>query len=123
VQITVHRDSEKLTFKDRFPDPENYFLFKRDKPSALAKVSVAANQIYIDASRVGAIKVLIHPDMISLENPVMIEVNNNIVFNNKVKSDLEFMLRNYLENRDRKLLYITELNISLKEKMVSSVND
>jgi hypothetical protein len=79
----------------------------------MARVSFSANRIDIEGSRVGGFRVFVHPDMIRLERPVVITYNGEEVFNQEVKPDIEFMLRNFLENRDRKLLYVAEIKVEI----------
>lgn len=113
LKITVLRDKKEITLNGRIPEPENYLLFKRELPSALAEVSFAANKIEIKASRLGAFRIFIHPDMIQLNQNLVILVNEKEVYNKKIKPDLEFLLRNFLKNRDRRLLYVAQVKVTL----------
>ena len=49
-----------------------------------------------------------------LDQSLVIEVDGEVVFDDIVRPDLEFMLENYLDNRDRKLLYVAEVVIELQ---------
>lgn len=113
IELTVQRDGQEIVLEGKLPLPTNYYLFKRERPSAMARVSFSANRIDIEGSRVGAFRVFVHPDMIRLERPVVITYNGEEVFNQKVEPDIEFMLRNFLENRDRKLLYVAEIKVEI----------
>jgi len=113
-EMTVLRDGEKTALRGKLPDVAGYFMFKREVPSAMIRADFAANRLEVETSRVGAFRVLVHPDMIVLDQNLVIEVNDEIVFDDIVQSDLEFMLRDYLDNRDRKLLYVAEVVIELQ---------
>ncbi|MCK4680936.1 hypothetical protein KAT82_07395, partial [bacterium] len=89
-------------------------IFKRDVPSAAIRAGFAANRIDVQTSRVGAFSVLVHPDMIVLEQPLVIVVNGEVVFDDMVRPDLKFLLENYLDNRDRSLLYVAEVVVDLQ---------
>ena len=52
--------------------------------------------------------------MIVLDQNLVIAVDGNVFFDDIVRPDLEFLLENYLENRDRKLLYVAEVAIELQ---------
>ncbi|MFC2173464.1 PDZ domain-containing protein [Acidobacteriota bacterium] len=110
-ELTVKRKGKEIELKGRFPDAENYFVFKREQPSAMAKVSFAGNRIEVEGSRLGAFRILVHPDMIRFDQDLNIVCNGMLVYSKKITPDLEFMLRNFLENRDRRLLYVAEVKI------------
>jgi pimeloyl-ACP methyl ester carboxylesterase len=111
VELVVEREGQRLKLRGTIPEPESYYVFKREKPSAMARVRASANRIDIETSRVGAFRILVHPDMFRLEQNLIIRVNGEVVYDKPVKPDIEFLLRNFLENRDRKLLYVAEVRI------------
>lgn len=113
IELAVKRGDQEILLKGRIPEPANYYAFKRESPSGVVRVSFSANHVDIEASRVGAFRILVHPDLIRLEQNVVVEVNGDTLFNEQVKPDLEFLLRNFLENRDRHLLYVAEVKITL----------
>jgi predicted esterase len=110
-RLTVRRGEQLLTLTGQIPKIGQYYVFKRDVPSGLAKVSFAANRIEVESSRVGAFSVLVHPDMIRLDEVLTVVWNGQTVYDAMVEPSLEFMLRNFLANRDRKLLYVSGLSI------------
>ena len=113
-QMTVLRDGERAVLRGELPDVAGYFMFKREVPSAAVGADFAANRIEVKTSRVGAFRILVHPDMIVLDQNLVIMVNDEVVFDELVEPDLQFMLENYLANRDRKLLYVAEVVIDLQ---------
>ena len=114
IEMAVLRDGEKVVLRGELPEAAGYFIFKRDVPSAAVRAGFAANRIDVRTSRVGAFRVLVHPDMVSLDQNLVIEVNGEVVHDDIVRPDLKFMLENYLENRDRSLLYVAEVAIELQ---------
>jgi len=112
--LTVLRGEERLVLKGKIPEPTNYLVFKRDAPSGLARSSFAANSIDVETSRVGAFRVFVHPDMVRLDRNLVIRANGTTVFDARVAPDLDFLLRNFLKNRDRALLYVAEVRIPLE---------
>jgi hypothetical protein len=113
-EMTVVREGEEVVLRGQLPDPAGYFIFKREVPSALMRADYSANRIVIETSRVGGFRVLVHPDMVVLDQPLVIEVDGEVVFDGVVEPDLRFMLENYLANRDRSLLYVAEIEIHLQ---------
>jgi len=113
-EMTVLRDDERIVLRGELPEAAGYFIFKRDVPSAMIRAGFAANRIEVETSRVGSFRVLVHPDMIVLDQSLVIEVDGEIVFADIVRPDLEFMLSNFIENRDRSLLYVAEVAVSLQ---------
>ncbi len=112
-EMTVLRDGESVVLRGALPEPAGHFIFKRDVPSAAVRAGFAANRIDVQTSRVGAFRILVHPDMIVLEQPLVIEVNGEVVFDEFVEPDLQFMLSNFISNRDRVLLYVAEVAVDL----------
>lgn len=112
-ELTVLRDGEELVLPGRVPEPSSYLVFTRDAPSALARVSYAANRVDVEASRVGAFRILVHPEMIRLEENLVVRVDGDVVLDEPVRPDVRFLLENFLENRDRRLLYVAEVAVEL----------
>jgi hypothetical protein len=52
--------------------------------------------------------------MIRLDRNLVIRANGKTVFDARVTPDLDFLLRNFLSNRDRTLLYVAEIRIPLE---------
>jgi predicted esterase len=113
-EMTVLRDGEKIVLRGELPEAAGYFIFKRDVPSAMVRADFAANRLEVETSRVGAFRVLVHPDMIVLDQNLVITVNGEVVFDELVEPDLQFLLENYLKNRDRELLYVAEVVVDLQ---------
>lgn len=113
LQLSVIRGDEELDLRGKFPDVAEYQVFDHDVPSARADVSFLANRIDVEGSRVDAFRLLVHPDMIRLERPLIVTYNGEEVYNQTVEPDIEFMLRSFLANRDRKLIYVAEVSIDL----------
>ncbi len=113
-EMTVLRDGGEVVLRGELPEVAGYFIFKRDVPSAAIRADFAANHLEVTASRVGSFRFLVHPDMVVLDQNLVIEVDGEVVFDDIVRPDLEFLLDNYLDNRDRKLLYVAEVVIELQ---------
>ncbi len=111
--MLIQRDGVTLEIRGRIPEPENHFLFPRKAPSAAARVQAIGNRIIVEGSRLSSFGIRVHPEMFQLDHPIVIEVDGAIVFDETVEPDAEYMLRNFLENRDRRLLYIAEIRIDL----------
>jgi hypothetical protein len=52
--------------------------------------------------------------MVNLGENLVITLNGEVVHDALVEPDLEFMIENFLENRDRKLLYVTEIGVDIE---------
>ncbi len=111
--LTVMRDEKELVLEGGIPEKEHYYVFKRDVPSGAVRARYSANRVDIRQSLVGSFRILVHPDMFNVNEPVTVTVGERVFFEGFVEPDLEFMLRNFLENRDRSLVYIAELEFAL----------
>jgi predicted esterase len=114
MELGILRSGEPVTLRASIPAEQYYFVFKREVPSAKAIVSFAANRIDIEASRVGALRVLVHPDMVDLDRNLTISVDGDVVYHQRVDPDVRFMISDFLENRDRSLIYVAEIPLSLE---------
>jgi hypothetical protein len=113
VVTYIHRNGSDLVLPGNMPPPKNYLIFKREQPSACIKASCSANRIELESSRVGAFRILIDPEMFDLRQNVIIAVDKKVVFNGRVDPDIRYMLRNFLDNRDRKVIFVTEIKVRL----------
>jgi len=109
VTLTIIRNSEEKILEGSLPEPSRYFIFKREKPSAMARVTSCANVVNVESSRVGAFRIMVHPEMFRPGDNLIVINNGDTVFNAPPEIDMEFLLRNFLQHRDRKMLYISEL--------------
>ncbi len=114
VEITIVRGEETLTFNGQFPGPRKYNLFIRDRPSGRIEGYFSGNKFSFRTSQVGAFTIYIHPDMVQLNQNVVVEVNGKTVYDKKVIASSEFLLKNFLEHRDRALLYVNKVLIDLR---------
>jgi hypothetical protein len=115
AEITVLRNGGKIVLKGHFPPPTTYSLFRREKPSARAEALFSGNEFHVRASQLGSISINIHPDMVQMDQPVLVFVNDTLRYEGMIEPDAEFLLRNFLENRDRELLYVKRILIDLNK--------
>jgi len=113
VDLVVLRGAEKVELSGNLPPPERSWIFKRERRSAVAKVTFAANHIDVTGSRVGSFTILVHPEMVNLNDRLVVVVNGEVLFDDLVEPDPAFLIQNYLSNRDRKLLYVAEVKIDV----------
>jgi predicted esterase len=111
AEITVLRNEETHILSGAFPEPLTHFVFKRTHPSALARARFCGNRIDVEPSRVGAFRILVHPDMVRIDENVVVRVNGEVKFDETPRVDLEYLIGNFLKNRDRKLLYTSAIDI------------
>jgi hypothetical protein len=112
-EMTVMRGDAELVLSGALPDPGSYLIFKREVPSALARVSYMSNRVELETSRVGAFTVFVHPEMIDMEQNLVIIADGDVVYDDRVEPDVEYLVRNFLENRDRRLLYVGAVSVEL----------
>lgn len=110
VRFEILRNDTLKIFKTKFPDPVYSDLFNYQKKSGQVKGSYIANTFYIEASRIKSFSIFIHPDMVQLNQNVKVFLNGNEIFNELIKPDNTFVISNYIENRDKELLYVKRLD-------------
>jgi hypothetical protein len=111
VTMLVKRNGNEMSLNCHLPDPTSYELFRHDRVSGRINAAFLANRIDIESSRVGKFRILVHPDMIRLDQNLTIRLNGKVVLNKIVRPDLAFMLHNFLANRDRKLLFVAQVEL------------
>jgi len=113
--MTVLREGKAVELKGRLPAEELYYLFKRTVPSAAVKAVQIGNQIKLETSRVGSVKIHVFPELLNIEKNIEVFCNGKLVFDGMVKPDAAIILSNYLKNRDRKMLPVAEILINLQK--------
>jgi len=115
-EITVLRNGDRVDLIGELPEAENYLVFQRTAPSGMVRARYAANVIDVKTSRVGALRVFVHPDLVALDQNVVVRVDGEVVYDDVVAPDVAYMLKGFLENRDRRLLYVGEIEIEVPER-------
>ena len=116
VSLTVLREDKKVKFTGRFPEVEFHDAFILNKPSGAVKTKYWGNHFEIETSRVDELTIYIHPDMVNLENPITVNINDKEVFNDFISIDREFMVANFLNNFDRKALWVNKIYLKVRKK-------
>ena len=114
VKTTVLRNGNEMIFGANLPEPQEYDLFPRTLTSGAIVADFAANTFEVKTSRVKGFSIHLHPDMIQLDQDVVIKTEGKELYRSKVTPDIAFMLNNFLENRDRELLYFKKIDIDLR---------
>lgn len=113
VKTIVLRNGYEETLEANLPGPREYELFPRTLTSGAIVADFSANTFDVKASRVNGFSIYLHPDMIQLDQDVVIKTEGKELYRSKVTPDIAFMLNNFLENRDRELLYFKKIEIDL----------
>jgi enterochelin esterase-like enzyme len=113
VKTIVLRNGNEVTSGANIPDPQKYDLFPRTLTSGAIVADFVANTFEVKTSRVNGFSIYLHPDMIQLDQDVVIKTEGKELYRSKVTPDIAFMLNNFLENRDRELLYFKKIDIDL----------
>jgi hypothetical protein len=111
VSLLFKRGFNGLGVISRIPLPRKYLLFKRELPSAVVKATYRDNWFDIQGSRLGAFRIMIHPEMVDLSKNVVVVLNGEKIFNDRVMPDIAYMLHCFLANRDKELLFVNELSL------------
>jgi hypothetical protein len=74
----------------------------------------AGNHIEIRAWNVTRLRILIPPEAIDLDKPVSVRVNGRIAFRGRVSIDWNLALRECLTRRDRRDIYLAEIQVDVR---------
>ncbi|MBD3366861.1 MAG: PDZ domain-containing protein [Candidatus Eisenbacteria bacterium] len=119
-RMVVLREGERVVLDGSLPEPANYLLFKRERPSGKVRALSSGNRVELQTSRIARLKILVHPAMFNLDEPVTVVADGDTVFHDVVEPSVGYMLQRYLRDRDRELLYVAEIPIELISETASA---
>ncbi|MBW6515130.1 MAG: PDZ domain-containing protein [Candidatus Cloacimonetes bacterium] len=111
--LTIIRDQEEIILEGAFPPVTYHEHFNYQQKSGALKALYRGNVFHIESSRVAKLAVYIHPGMVNLDIPIRIFVNEREIFNDFIEIDREFMTVNFLNNKDRSVLWIKKLVLKI----------
>lgn len=115
---------ERLNFKlyNLLVTDKNDSLIKKDtvlnafnfpRKSAVVKGYFRNNEFHLETSAVKKLSILISPEMVDMQKPVVIYVNGIKKAGKMPAYDQSFILRNFKENNDRKAIWVDQIEISI----------
>jgi len=113
VSLTVKRYDEEITLYGQFPDTTYYDAIVYSEPSGAVQARYFGNEFALETSRVRKLAIYLHPLMVNFENPVKVIINDKVMFDDNIEVDREFMIDNFLRNRDRTALWAKKLEFEL----------
>ncbi|MDK9698546.1 MAG: PDZ domain-containing protein [bacterium] len=113
VTLTVLRNEKKEVLHGKFPPVQEYAAFPRKAKSGAVSAIRIGNRFEIETSGVKSIEILLNPEMINFDQPVVIIANGIAVFDGIVKKESKLLLDHFLQDRDRELLWFGRVTVSL----------
>ncbi|MCD6177610.1 MAG: PDZ domain-containing protein [Candidatus Cloacimonetes bacterium] len=107
--LTVLRSDKEMQLQGQFPEVVFYDALNYTKLSGAVKAAYYGNHFDIKSSRVSQIVIYVHPQMINLDIPIVVTINGKEVFNKVVEIDRDFMIENFKENLDKKVLWVNKI--------------
>lgn len=104
--LTILRKDVEIILAGKFPEVTRYNSLYYSIPSGVVKAKYFANHFEIETSRISEIAIYIHPEMVNRDIPVIINVNGTEIVNKKVSIDRNFMVDNFIENLDRRAVWV-----------------
>jgi hypothetical protein len=83
------------------------FNFPRKSGKVIANYT--NNEFRIETSCIESFKIMISPEMVNTKKKIKIYVNDKLYFNQKVKYNNDFMLKNFEETKDRIQIWVNEI--------------
>ncbi|MBD3382303.1 MAG: PDZ domain-containing protein [candidate division Zixibacteria bacterium] len=115
VNLIVLRNGEEVELSGQLPEIDHFPLFDYKRESGLTRAKAVANRIEIETSRVLRLGIRVNPELFNPDHKITIVVDGQTRYDQVVEPDLDFMLRNFLENRDRSQIYIADVEIIVVE--------
>ncbi len=114
IALKVDRNGQQILLDGAIPEAGYFNAFYYPRKSARADAEFYGNTFDIRTSRVKALKIRIHPDMVQMKDPVQVIVNGEEVFNQIVDFDRDYIRNRYTSDIDRKALWVNELYIPVR---------
>lgn len=111
--LTVLRNDEKIVLNGQFHEQKEYSAIFEKHNSGAVMANYFGNRFIIEASKVTSLSIYVHPQMVNFDNPVIIEIDGEVVFEQKVEFDRDFLIRNFIKNYDRKALWCNKIDLKL----------
>lgn len=111
--FTLVRQNDTLDFSAEFPPPQKYDIFNYQDPSGAIRATRCGNTFDVQTSRIKSFRIYLHPEMVRLVQTVVVQVNGDIKFSGLPVVNKEFMLKNFVSNRDRRLLWVGYIDVIL----------
>ncbi|WP_316749295.1 alpha/beta hydrolase-fold protein [Pedobacter gandavensis] len=108
--VKLDKDDEAI-FVDTVKNAFNYA-----KRSGAVKANYANNIFRITTSRVNGLKLYISPEMVDLQKPVTIILNDQLYFKGKINYDKDFMVREFIDSMDRSAIWVNAIDIRLPKE-------
>ena len=115
-EFVVSRRGKRVHLPGILPQPEGWFLFRRDVPSAAISAEKKGNEVVINGSRVAKLVLAVTPGHFDLTRPVRVIVNGRVMHDELIKPDPAVMLSEYAANRDRKALPAARLVFNFADR-------
>jgi hypothetical protein len=112
-RLSVRRGEEVLEMSGNFDRPEPKPAFTRAKTAGRLDVSVKGNAVYVKSRSVSLYTVLVSRDQFDVNSDIEVTTNGKVSFNGRVKPDVGFMLSQYVEDRDRKMVFWGRIDIDV----------
>ena len=95
-------------------DDERWALasWAADTESGMMRATRAGNHVQIDAYRVRRFRLLVSPEEFDLSQPVRVEVNGTVLFDQRVEPSSETLLKWAGIDRDESMLYVAEIEVT-----------
>jgi predicted esterase len=107
----IIRDGEPLSLECTLP--EIPVIYRRDLPTAEIAVQASGNIISVRTQSVGSFRILVSSAMFDLSQPIRVACNGDNVFDDIVQPDLAFMLKQWLDDRDRSAVFEGVIKITV----------
>ena len=110
-EFVVKRDGRAVRLPGILPQPEMYYLFARQVPSAAARALRIDNRFMVETSRVTRLQLRLLENSVDFSKPVEVLVNGRQAFCDLIKANPAFILAEYAKNRDRKMLPVAFISM------------
>jgi membrane-associated protease RseP (regulator of RpoE activity) len=116
ITICVKRGDKVIPLKGQIEKVKPKPAFSREKISGRIDVSVSQNKVETKVKNVGAYTLFISRDQFNTNEDISVYTNGELSFIGKVKPDLAFTLSQYLQDRDRTMVFWGKVEIEVHKR-------
>ena len=111
LSITVKRKGKTLKLFGALPLSTESDAFPHPVASGAVDIQRIGNTFSAKTSRVKSFRILIHPNMVRLDQPVTVTVNGVEKFNQMVAPDSQLLLDRFRQTHERRLLWVAQIAV------------
>lgn len=113
THVEIIRDNDTLKLKGAYPPVRYYPLFTRENTTAVCSAEFMGNEYHIETVNVKSLSIFVNGLYIDYKQPVKVFINGKKRYDQILRPDMGFAVKNIKETKDREKIYIKKLDFDI----------